>query len=104
MKTLPEIKNEVAQHYSKRSWDEMNAYDFEYGVGASKIYTSEELMDIVAKQYAAQALKEAAERVTMIVERDDEVITKKQLGWIAEDGDCIEINKESILNLIKELK
>lgn len=98
MKALSEIKDEVAEAAGYKNWDFL-MYTFA-GFGAHvQPYTDE-----VANRYAEEALKEAAEKATMIISYKGKILSTKHIGWIANDGDHSEIDKSSILNIIKELK
>ena len=96
MKTYQEIKDEVAKElYDSTFIQSLNFLPEKHAI---------EMMDKVAKRYAEEALKEAAEKVTLTISHKGKILATKQLGWIAEDGDHSEVNKQSILNIIKELK
>lgn len=47
---LNAIKEQWASNYNK-TWKDIQK-DFEYGLGVSKLYSFEEVMDIIAEQYA----------------------------------------------------
>lgn len=69
MKTLEQIKDEIAKHLSDKSWVQLMSYDYEYCLGISKIYSVEDLMDMVAKRYAVnvavQVLEDAANKIKL---------------------------------------
>lgn len=89
MKTLLEIKDEVVKVYSYSDWDEFKKLT--RNISTDKTYV---ILDIVAKRYAEEALKEAAE----IIEN------KEYNAWDKTSIKEAEGTKQSILNLIKELK
>ena len=95
MKTLAEIKDEVAYYHDYKNWAEVDG-DF----GRNDYF----MIDEVAKRYAEEALREAAKKATMIINRKGKILSTKYIAWIANDGDHSEIDKSSILNIIKELK
>ena len=83
MKELQEIKNEVAKEKHYGDWGCLMAADV-FGAGC----VNDDLIDEVAKRYAEEALREAAKRA----EAED-------------NSDCPPtVEKDSILNIIKELK
>lgn len=57
----------------------------------------------IAKQYADQKLDEAAENVTLKIERNGKQIFKGNYAFIAEDMDHIQIDKQSILKLKNQI-
>ena len=96
MKTYQEIKDEVAKElYDSTFIQSLNFLHERHVI---------EMMEIVSKRYAEEALKEAAKKATMIISHKNKILATKQLGWIANDGDHSEVDKSSILNIIKELK
>lgn len=114
MKSLQEIKDELARHLtsvfagSERDWHDMIHHDFEYGTGVSKVYSLDQLVDevavIFANQTAAAALKNAADNcVVYVVELDragDEHLVERcdNQAYVLEDGNVVTIDKGSILN------
>lgn len=85
MKTLEEVKNDIAHEYGSKDYRK----DFEYGMGLNKFMDEWEFMDKVAKRYATEAIKSDRERVA-------EEVYMKHNG----SHQC----KQLILNLPIELK
>jgi|GEM_PF-2435040 len=75
MKKLGVIKNEVAYELFGTSFP-LAIYE---GLHAINIM---QLINEVAKRYAEESLIEAAEKSTMIVERNNKVIANKNIAWI----------------------
>ena len=103
MKALQETKDVLAKSYGYHDWKDFIDL-LRKSAPADKLFIMDGMVDKVAKHYAEEVLKVAAEKATMTIEKEGVFIAEKQIGWIANDGDHIEINKQSILNLIKELK
>lgn len=82
MKTLQEIKDEVAYYHDYKNWAEVDG-DF----GRNDYF----MIDEVAKRYAEEALKEAAERAPWAGDCEVSKVCKSKI-------------ESSILNIIKELK
>lgn len=80
MKTIQEIKDEVAAEGGYKTWDLLHYAFAGYGKQI------ERFSDKVAKRYAEEALREAAE-----------IRHEFSYGIVA-------IDKKSVLNLLKELK
>lgn len=59
MKTLEEVKKEIALEYGRDDYRK----DFEYGIGLNKFLSEFEFMDIVAKRYARQCCEDLRERI-----------------------------------------
>lgn len=83
MKTLSEIKDEIAKSHGYKSFYEMQ---FPYDM------VCEEDINLIAKHYAEEALKEAAKRA--------------KINKTGNSGSYLDasVNRQSILNLIEELK
>lgn len=82
MKTLLNVKDEVAQEFGYGDWDESYLWDD----------VTNSMIDEVAKRYAAEAIQEAADRART-----------KKTGNSGSYYDA-SVDKQSILNLINELK
>jgi len=78
MKTLQEIKNEMANRYGYN--------DYAY-MAKSVLDLNDPINDEIAFAFATEALKEASERASM-----------------EPDGMALQVNKQSILDIIEELK
>ncbi|HEY9363867.1 MAG TPA: hypothetical protein VIQ00_11430 [Chitinophagaceae bacterium] len=96
MKTLQDIKDEVAKE-NGTEWNELLS---DYGDNSDDI---QDYTDEVAKRYAEEALREAAERSRFIYYDYD--TNEKTFSELRQAGkDCYQIDKDVILNIIKELK
>ncbi len=87
MKTLSQIKDEVAKESGYKTWDLLH-YAFA-GFGAQ----IELFSDKVAKRYAEEAIKVCAERAIASVDDNNNFFNQNAI-----------VDKQSILNIIKELK
>lgn len=83
MKTLDQIKDDLAHEYGFKTWRDMYLYT---------LISADKLIDEVAKRYAAEAIQEAADRART-----------KKTGNSGSYYDA-SVDKQSILNLINELK
>jgi len=99
MKTLQECKNEVTMDY----------FNVEFYVAIAMADEDDlyRIVNEVAKLYATEKVKEAlrlaAERATLKIERDSKQVLKGSYAYFADDMDHVEIDKKSILSLESEL-
>ena len=99
MKTLLEIKNEVAQKHEYADWF---AIENEEGSQAENDSVKASMIDEIAKLYAEEALKEAAERASIRYSSCGDPMTCGCQGTCEYPNSFID--KKSILSLINELK
>lgn len=108
MKTLQEIKDEVAQEHTYTDYREF--YELTRKVDTNtQMFIMDAIVNKVSKAYALEAIKADRERVAkdayfIITDVHDKLVSKGQRGWLDDNGNHCEINKESILNLPIELK
>lgn len=88
MKTLQNVKEDLAHEYGFKSWRDMYLYT---------LMSADELIDEVAKRYAAEAIKGFAQCITQIVGPEG-----KHKGWLVDVAKGDKFLKDN--NLINELK
>jgi len=70
MKTLDEIKGEVAHKNYCNPWYDLSDY--------GKSYCNDEIIELYAKEVATQALIDASERATAFMDHNDNPIVHKK--------------------------
>lgn len=108
--TLTEAKDQIAQQHDFDTWAEMDkAMDESRNMHhpLNDYERWQELHGEAATLYAIEKVKEAlklaAERVSLKIRRHNEQILKGNYAYFADDMDHVEIDKDSILSLLPEL-
>ena len=99
MKTLQEIKNELARKYNKKAdvhYDDWHDMEVALSRSINGINAMFSRYEEVAELYATEALKEAAEKAKVKAIYDYSLEVKELTGY--------RVDKESILSLIPTLK
>lgn len=98
--TYEQAKDHVAKKLGYKSYEDYNS---ELLVTINRHDFNREVVRQYATEKVKEALRLAAERATLKIERDSKQVLKGNYAYFANDMDHVEVNKESILSLQSEL-
>lgn len=97
--TINECKDKVAQGNGFKDWEDVLTSLFDGDI----LNLWPQATTLYAQEKVKEALRLAAERATLKIERDGKQVLKGTYAYFADDFDHVEIDHDSILSLETEL-